>query len=123
MVPRVPLHCTASGKLYLSTLPRSRWEPIIQKLNLEPKAKNTITDPRKLIEEITKIAETKVSIDNEELFEGVIAVAVPITDTKGRFYSSLAIQAPAYRFNLSEKHIFLPLLQEAARNLSTIAED
>ena len=61
---RVPLHCTASGKLYLSTLPRSRWGSIIQKLNLEAKAKNTITDPRKLIEEITQIAESKVSIDN-----------------------------------------------------------
>ena len=59
----------------------------------------------------------------EELFDGVVAVAVPVTDAKGRFYSSLAIQAPAYRFDLNKQHIFLPLLQEAARNLSTIAED
>ena len=32
---RVPLYCTASGKLYLSTLPKSRRKSVISKLKLE----------------------------------------------------------------------------------------
>ena len=94
---RVPLYCTASGKLYLSTLPRSRRKAVVNKLKLEPRAKNTITDPDTLLKEIDEIEQTKVSVDNQELYDDVIAIAVSITDKQGRFYSSLAIQAPVSR--------------------------
>ena len=120
---RFPLHCTASGKLYLSTLPKPRREAVVRKLNLERRAKNTITDADTLLSEIEQIRKTRVSIDNEELFDGVIAIAVPITDKQGRFYSSLAIQAPVYRVSYEDSHKYLPLLREAAEDLSSLTED
>ncbi|MFT5502842.1 MAG: IclR family acetate operon transcriptional repressor [Gammaproteobacteria bacterium] len=120
---RVPLNCTASGKLFLSTLSASRRLSIVQTIKLEKHAKNTITDSEQLLREINKIEKNRVSIDTEELYDGVVAVAVPITDKSGRFYGSLAIQAPAYRFDLDNKDYNLPLLREAARNLSTLTED
>ncbi len=120
---RVPLYCTASGKLYLSTLPRDRRKTVIGKLKLEKHAKNTITDPDTLLAEIDKIEEAQVSIDNEELYDDIIAVAVPINDKRGRFYSSLAIQAPVSRIAIDSTHQYVPLLREAAKELSMLAED
>jgi DNA-binding IclR family transcriptional regulator len=120
---RVPLYCTASGKLYLSTLPKVRRKAVINKLKLEVRAKNTIIDPERLLREIDEIEKFQVSIDNQELYDDIIAIAVPITDKQGRFYSSLAIQAPISRVSVDDKDKYLPLLREAARDLSLLAED
>ena len=120
---RVPLYCTASGKLYLSTLPKSRRKSVIGKLKLEPQARNTITDPDLLLAEIDLIEKRQVSIDNQELYEGVIAIAVPIKDRHGRFYSSLAIQAPVSRISVDSSDRYIPLLREAAHELSLLAAD
>ena len=120
---RVPLYCTASGKLYLSTLPKSRRKSVISKLHLEKHAKNTITDLDLLLAEIDMIDKRQVSIDNQELYDDVIAIAVPIKDKHGRFYSSLAIQAPVSRISADSSDRYLPLLQEAAQELSLLAND
>ncbi|MCP4335380.1 MAG: IclR family transcriptional regulator [Gammaproteobacteria bacterium] len=120
---RVPLYCTASGKLYLSTLPKSRRKSVIGKLKLEQHARNTITDPDVLLAEIDLIEKRQVSIDNQELYEDVIAIAVPIKDRHGRFYSSLAIQAPVSRISVESSDRYLPLLHKAAQELSWLAVD
>ena len=120
---RVPLYCTASGKLYLSTLPKSRRKLVISKLKLEHRAKNTIIDPDVLLAEIDMIEKRQVSIDNQELYDDVVAIAVPIKDKHGRFYSSLAIQAPVSRISADNSDRYLPLLREAAHELSVLAAD
>lgn len=120
---RVPLYCTASGKLYLSTLPKARRKAVINKLKLVPHSKNTITDPEVLLAELDNIEQKQVSIDNQELYDDVIAIAVPIKDRQGRFYSSLAIQAPTTRLSVDDSERYLPLLREAAHELSMLAED
>jgi IclR family acetate operon transcriptional repressor len=120
---RVPLYCTASGKLYLSTLPKSRRRSVIGKLELERHAKNTITDPDVLMAELDLIDKRQVSIDNQELYDDVIAIAVPIKDKHGRFYSSLAIQAPVSRISVDSGDRYIPLLREAAQELSLLADN
>ena len=96
---------------------------MVNKLKLIPHAKNTITDPDILLAEIEQIKKTQVSIDNEELYDDIIAIAVPITDKRGRFYSSLAIQAPVSRISIENSDQYVPLLLEAARELSMLADN
>ncbi|MCP4489633.1 MAG: IclR family transcriptional regulator [Gammaproteobacteria bacterium] len=120
---RVPLHCTASGKLFLASLALKKRKAVIAKLDLKAYTKNSITDPDKLLAEINKISANELSIDNEELFEGMVAVGVPVTDKDGRFYSSVAIQAPVFRFSLNDAEKYIPLLREAARDLSSLTEE
>ena len=120
---RVPLYCTASGKLYLSTLPKARRKAVLAKLNLEKHAKNTITNLEMLLAERDMIEKRQVSIDNQELYDDVIAIAVPIEDKHGRFYSSLAIQAPVSRISIENSEKYLPLLREAAQELSMLADN
>lgn len=120
---RVPLHCTASGKLYLSTLPKNKRESIVTKLNLEPATKNTITDKNQLLKQVETIRKNHLSIDDEEYFDGIIAIAVPITDKLGRFYSSVAFQAPVFRVTLEEAKQHIPRLRKAAEDLSALADE
>jgi IclR family acetate operon transcriptional repressor len=120
---RVPLYCTASGKLYLSTFPKARRKAVIGKLNLEQHAKNTITNLDMLLAELDMIEQRQVSIDNQELYDDIIAIAVPIEDKQGRFYSSLAIQAPVSRISVENSEKYLPLLREAAQELSVLADN
>ena len=120
---RVPLYCTASGKLYLSTLPKSRRKSVISKLKLEQHARNNITDPNALMAEIDLIEQRQVSIDNQELYDDVTAIAVPIRDRHGRLYSGLAIQAPTTRISNENSGRYIPLLREAAQGLSRLTDD
>lgn len=120
---RVPLHCTASGKLYLSSLPKSKREAMVATLDLKAITKNTISDPAILLQAVEKIRKDQISFDNEEYIDGIIAIAVPITDNQGRFYNSVALQAPVFRMPLQNAREYIPLLREAANELSTLADD
>ncbi|MFV2032303.1 MAG: helix-turn-helix domain-containing protein [Gammaproteobacteria bacterium] len=52
-----------------------------------------------------------------------IAIAVPITDNQGRFYSSLAFQAPTFRLTLEDAQQHIPRLRKAAQDLSALADE
>lgn len=119
---RVPLHCTASGKLFLASMPQKKRREVIAKLDLHAHTRNTMTDPEQILEETEQIRTSNVSVDNQEYFEGMIAIGVPITDHSGRFYSSVAIQAPIFRFSLDDARQQIPLLREAAQDLSHLTE-
>ena len=95
----------------------------MSKLDLSPMTKNTITDKAELIKEVAAIRKNQISIDNEELFDGIIALAVPITDSQGRFYSSLAFQAPVFRLPLKDAQNYIPHLRKTTKELSTLADE
>ena len=120
---RVPLYCAASGKLYLSTLPKSRRTAVVNRLKMERRAKNTITCPDALLKEVEEISKQQIAVDNQELYDDVIAIAAPIKDKKGRFYSSVAIQAPASRISIEDVEKYVPDLLEAASELARLTED
>ena len=66
----VPFHCTASGKMYLSTLRPSHLRTYIRSAKLSQNAPMTVTDPDELTTEIKRVQERGYSTDNEEFMEG-----------------------------------------------------
>jgi DNA-binding IclR family transcriptional regulator len=74
----VPMHCTASGKLFLASMPLQERRSILAQLPLTRHSPRTITDRRELEEELERIARRGVGIDNEEFVLGMVAVAVPV---------------------------------------------
>ena len=115
---RVPLHCTASGKLFLSSqAPAARVE-MVAGLELEPMTPNTLTSAAALLDALEEIAETGVGTDDEEFIDGMVALAVPILDSKGRLCATLAFHAPTIRMTLDEARVHLPTLEEGAKKLS-----
>lgn len=114
----VPLHCTASGKLFLANLPRTRRDRIIEKLPLEKKSKNTITEIDALSVELDKIAASGIGTDNEEFIQGLVAVAVPIRAKNGRMIATLATHGPVIRMSFDVALGHVERLRQAAEELA-----
>ncbi len=113
----VPLHCTASGKMYLSTLASARLNRLLRRMPLEPRTPHSITDIAALKAELDLTRKRGFSEDAEELIEGMIALAVPVCDNLGRFLATLSFHAPSQRLTLADAHRHLPRMFEVARAL------
>lgn len=115
-----PLWCTASGKLYLSSLPKARRQRILQNLLITRQARNTIIDPATLESALVDIADNDLGIDNEEFVDGLVAISVPIRDQQGRLSACLFTHAPVIRKSLDELLAFEPIMREAALELKEL---
>jgi DNA-binding IclR family transcriptional regulator len=119
----VPFYCTASGKMYLSTLPKAHLQRYATAEVLDAKTTNTITDPDALVREVTTVRSQGHAIDAEEFMDGMIAVAVPIFDGNDRLVATLSFHAPTIRFSIDKAIAFLPDLHAASAELSTLLQD
>jgi DNA-binding IclR family transcriptional regulator len=121
---RVPLHCTAMGKLFLSVLPPRKRDALLRAIPLYQYTENTITDPKRLSNEIEAIRAAGVSTDNQEFLAGVVCVAVPVKGPNGHPAAALAISAPLARMSLERGLQYVPSLRAAAERLAgTIDEE
>ena len=114
----MPLHCTASGKLFLAHLPPVRRRNILAAIELSPFTPHTITSHAAMEEELAGIASAGHSLDREEFLLGLNAVAVPVKDSSGATLAALACHAPSARLSLERAKDFLPLLHRAAARLA-----
>ncbi|UWQ79246.1 IclR family transcriptional regulator [Leisingera sp. S132] len=118
---QVPFHCTASGKMYLSTLKANTLDAVLRARKLEAVTPKTCTDPDKLSAELAAISSLGYSTDDEEFIAGMVAVAVPVQDVRKRLIATLSVHAPAQRRSLQELMEFLPELQRAASELARLS--
>ncbi|KIC45823.1 ArsR family transcriptional regulator [Ruegeria sp. ANG-S4] len=115
---QVPFHCTASGKMYLSTLRQHTLEGFLSARKLNANTNKTITDADALRSEIKHIELNGYSTDDEEFMQGMAAVAVPVSDENNRLVATLSVHAPTQRHDLASLTQFLVVLQDGARKLS-----
>ena len=120
---RTPVWCTASGKLYLSSLPIERRQRIIEKLPLDKLARNTITEVDGLQTELTNVEQSQLGTDNEEFVDGMVACSVPIRDPDGKLFACLFTHAPVIRKSLAELIAFEPELRQAALELAELLKE
>lgn len=117
---RVPFYCTASGKMYLSSLARNHLHRYLDATTLEARTENTMTAPDKLILEIDQVRKHDFALDREEFMDDMIALAVPVRDVHGRLMATLSFHAPTQRFDIPTALTFLPQMQAAATDLSAL---
>lgn len=113
----VPLHCTASGKLFLAFMARPRREMLVRQLRLPRLTANTLTSAEALEEECALIARQGYSFDREEFIDGLIAAAVPVRDVAGEVRAAIAVHAPIARMSVEQALHSVPALHEAARRI------
>ncbi len=114
----VPFHCTASGKTYLASLPPKVRKSMVESLPLEVQTPNSISDPEKLLEELTLVRKQGFALDREEFIEGMVAMAVPIRDADMRYVGALAFHGPTQRISLDDAVLKKDLLVDGATRLS-----
>ncbi len=121
---RVPLHCTASGKLFLSQLSQPDLRDLIGTGPLRRYTARTITDVAALERELKRIREDRIGMDVSEFLEGSVCLAVPVLDPKGRVCAAVAVHGPAPRMSLKTGIAYLPALRKAAKAIeATLSGD
>lgn len=117
---RVPLHCSASGKLLLAHLPAQQRNALLDGLPLVRHTDTTLTSRESLEAQFKRIRKTGYAVDDEEFVEGLVCVAVPVPSAQpgGIARCAVALQAPAVRMTLAQAIERLPRLQEAAQAIA-----
>lgn len=114
----IPLHCTASGKLFLAYLPKARRERLITQVHFERLTQRTIVDRQELEDELDRIRKQGYAIDSEEYVVGLTCVAVPVRSREKKVIAAVAVQAPAIRLPHHRAAATLPALRSAAEEVA-----
>ena len=116
----VPFHCTASGKLFLSSLDQGAAGRLLDTMSLTAEGPRTITDKNDLLQELDAIRRAGYAWDNEEFMPGMIAVAVPVRDQNKRLAAAIACHAPTQRMAFENVKDWVPRLQKAASDVENL---
>jgi len=116
----VPFHCTASGKTYMAYMRKDQRKIFVKRLTFEAFTTNTHTSPDTLHLELDNIKKQGYAMDNEELYEDMLAIAVPIFDSAKRYCASLAIHGPKVRFGTSNAFAAIDPLKAASKEISKV---
>lgn len=116
---RVPLHCSASGKLFLANLPKAQRERLLDGLSYQRYTAHTLGSREALESELDRIRHDGHAVDAEEFIDGLVCVAVPVRDdAHGPVRCAVALQAPAVRMPLPEALLQLDKLRGAAQGIA-----
>lgn len=114
----MPLHASAMGKVLLASLTD---EQIIDFLpeQLESFTSLTITDRAWLLQELAEVRiKDYGSIDNE-LEEGLFALAVPVRNSKNEMIGILSISGLDQRMKAANIHTYIEAMRKAAQRLTS----
>ena len=120
---RAPIHCTSTGKLFLSSLPEERLEKLLQMLPRRRYTANTLVEAGALRAELNEVRARGWASSNQEFVEGVVGCAVPILRKSRDTIGSLAVSVPAARVDHARLREFIPPLRSAAEALAGLLED
>lgn len=116
----VPLHCTASGKLFLASMTLLDRNSVLANVELTRFSPQTIGDREALEAALRPIAKTGIGVDNEEFIRGMIAVAVPVHGMDGRVVAAIACHAPTARRSMDDLRENVPHMRESAEAIGRI---
>ena len=113
-----PAHCTALGKIILASLRPDQMKRFLERVELKPSTKKSITDPSALLREITEIRREAIAFDDGEFNAEVRCVAVPVYNFTGEVVGALGISGPIWRMTDQVLQSRAKLVQAAAKRLS-----
>lgn len=114
---RRPAHATAMGRVLLANLPPTDLEDYLRTYELTPVLPRTITDPDLLRAELKKVRDERFALVDQELEEGLVAVAVPIRDRTGKVRAAINLSTHVGRKSVDDMLSLVPRLQEAAASI------
>ncbi|MCE8023384.1 IclR family transcriptional regulator [Halomonas daqingensis] len=120
---RVPVHCSASGKLFLAQMSAAQRRRLLEMTSLKAFTSNTLTDIDALETEIESVQQNGYAFDDEEFLPGLICIAMLAPNPKGRSNLGIAIQAPVMRMTREQALRHLPALERAAAAIAAIDKD
>jgi DNA-binding IclR family transcriptional regulator len=92
-----PIYCTAVGKALAAWLPAAEVDAALAGVKMERRTPKTITTRTAFDTELRKIRAAGHAIDDEEQFEGLRCIAMPVFCYTGRVIASMCVVGPKHR--------------------------
>ena len=112
-----PLHCTSLGKILLAFQSREERGRILDSIQLDRFTPNTITDRRRLEDELDRVRGQEFAVDDQELTMELRCVAAPVRTPDGTLVSAVSISGPADRLLAESIPELLPRLRKAVETI------
>ncbi|MGR0161259.1 IclR family transcriptional regulator [Paenarthrobacter nitroguajacolicus] len=112
------LHTTSVGKAIVAFEDEIERKRLLEELPLDPLTEHSITDRDAFRAEIEQVRRQGFAVMDEENEIGMRAVAVPVLNSQGHAFASLATAVPVFRMTMEELIAHVPTLQEAAAELA-----
>jgi IclR family pca regulon transcriptional regulator len=110
---RFPAYATSMGRVLLAALPEEELAAYLEAFPLTALTDRTVTDPAKLREQLAQVAEQGYAIVDQELEEGLRAIAAPIRGVPDVGTAAINVSAHASRVSLDAlREQILPALLE-----------
>lgn len=114
---RRPAYATAMGRALLANLPPADLDAYLDRYELVPVMRRTITDPGTLRAELKRVREDGYALVNQELEEGLVAIGVPVRDRTGRVRAAINLSTHIGRKSVEEVRALVPAVQAAAADI------
>ncbi len=116
---RLPAYCTSLGRVLLADLSDDELAKRLKASRPKALTKHTVTDLEALLAKVQQVRRQGWCLVNQELEEGLISLAAPITNRVGRTIAALNISGQANRTNAkAAQEQLLPALLRAAQTIS-----
>ena len=114
---RFPAYATSMGRVLLAGLPAEQLEEYLSRVRLQRLTSRTVSSVASLRAELARVKAQGWAIVNQELEEGLRAVAAPIRDRRDRVIAAVNISTQASRRSLDtmRRELLPPLLATVKR--------
>ena len=117
---RLPAYCTSMGRMLLSALTPEAMMKVLQTSERTVRTRYTVTDVDELAVKIAQVRQQGWALVDQELEEGLVSMACPVTDRAGQTIAAINISGQANRTSAKVmQETMLPLLLTAAQSIST----
>ncbi|HUL36298.1 MAG TPA: IclR family transcriptional regulator C-terminal domain-containing protein, partial [Thermodesulfobacteriota bacterium] len=116
---KLPVYCTAMGKVLMALGPSERTKPILKALEFKPLTARTITSLDKFMDELERVRKKGYAINDEELSIGNRSVGAPIMGKQGYAVAAINIAVPTTEYSRSQmEKILAPQVIRTAHEIS-----
>jgi len=117
---RIPLYCSAMGKVLLANLPEAGRKALVGSIRLVKYTPNTLKSRKALEVELARVRRTGHGVDSQEHEQGITCIAAPIRDSSGSVIAALSVSWPVFRFEEAQRESYLRSIRQAAGEISSI---
>ena len=115
---RFPAYATSMGRVLLAGMSTTELDSYLADAKLDPLTDRTVTDAVRLREVVREVAEQGYAIVDQELEEGLRAIAAPIHGSGGGVIAAINVSAHASRVSMAAMRAdLLPQLLDTAHHI------
>jgi DNA-binding IclR family transcriptional regulator len=114
---RLPLHCSASGKILLADRDPAEVRAIVERAGLRPLTQRSHRGFDELDADLGRVRARGYATDDGEIVVDVCCLAVPVHDRYGAVLAAMSVSVPKYRFAATRDAV-LDALSRAGEDVS-----